>query len=456
MFTFEAATAATKAQAANQAGASLFSGFRASGGKAGKRSHFGVTSADGKSVGFGIKQGGAEDEDRGKGVHIADPVIAGCVLQLSVTTAADAVFRVTGQDHTTATVLLATRPPQYGAACIDGATAKTLPFKLAITGYADGVSAPVYTMAQAAYTRVLDTVGVPQGVLPPLFTTRGCPPDVHDATQLWSLPSLDPEDTPPKYVAVEENAVQDILAWAAWTLVSRRLVDAEDWVTTCALRFFTPELVAFLKDLRRCLEASLQMNLEQGVRAIQVRVASIEALLRECGNRILRRKVALSPDLSRCADGADAAEARTALAWLPAEYVGAARLCVAQERSPGVTPGDLLRASVWMATAVHYLTAGLQQLPAEGEDGDTTGDPPAPVPVTIPRALPLERFAYAALIACACVHGRGLPPHLALAIAARMCGGPRFLRPADRDVLVQFADSRFSLSRGLGWIAQWS
>ena len=84
------------------------------------------------------------------------------------------------------------------------------------------------------------------------------------------------------------------------------------------------------------------------------------------------------------------------------------------------------------------------------------GSPLAPVPATIPADLPLETFAYAALIACACVNGRGLPHHLALGIADRMCGGPRFLRPADRLVLSQFAASSFSLSRGLGWVAQWS
>ena len=414
-----------------------------------KRSAFGVMGADGATA--IPADGGKEDNPDAptRGVQIADPIIASCVLQLHkvhLGPPSDPVvtYKLTTvpSSFTLPTLKVVTRAPQYGACRLTIAGAEDLPFVLQSTADGDGACAPVYRFANDAYLAIADMVG---GVGPALGTDlpkafvdddkRGCPPDVYDNTNLWPLPCLDPETTTAKHATPDEHAILDVLAWAAFASVLAVLTAAPPHLVA----LFPGALRPYLLTLRAEVAVPLHVGLEERLRAIELQVQALDVLLADFTKQC--RAAAVT-----AAVGSMLPEAQWPDLGDPM-YKGAVRLCIALQRNPMVTPADLLRAAVWVSDAVAFLR----------DDDDSP--PTLPKPLALSADLPLETIAFAGVIGFYCVVKEGATPEEAREVADALCGGSAYLSPRDRQSLVQFAKSPFAAIEAcdrIGWVSQFT
>jgi hypothetical protein len=407
-----------------------------------KATIFGVTGADGDAAIKDQTGSGEKTDSPKRGVQIADPTIAGCVVHLqkhvlAATGVLQYLLSTREPSHHESTVLVVTRPPQYVACRMTTAGAEHLPIVLQSTATGDGACAAVYGIIQTLYLKVCAAIGVSDqeaGV----FTARGKAPSVHDNSLLWDLPSLDPETCMSKYASAEEDGMMDMLAWCAWHNVDAML----GLMTPQLLRGTTTQtqLGAFVRALKADLEVPLHTGLEERFHAVALRMQHLEALLEDC-MRLWRGEVVLAataiPTILPEAAWPDLGDTC---------YQGAVRLCVAQQRNPVVTPKDLLRAAVWLHDAAEFLQ-------------DVDVDTGMPIPTTMSEGVPLETLAFAGLVGFYCIRHLNIPPPVAKLVADVLCGGSRYLRPRDRTALQQFAVSAFAgtaTCHRLGWVAEWS
>lgn len=390
---------------------------------------FGVTMGDASSHSFGKTDGGS------KGVQIADPSTAGATLSFVVPGNLAQDFRDLDIESKPADpryeyIVVATRPPQHLGCRLSLETAKTLPIVLEVTQSGDGVCAPIYRLAQAAYDEVKQLCGHYGFGLPQSFTSRGHSPDICDDTLLWDLPSLDEPNNPPNFVRAAEGGVFDVLGWLAWTSVLK-IVNSFGFRTQVVQEFFANDFAILVKQLYTVLENKTVVSLEGRVREMQVRIIAFGHFMETSAQRYMGR--------------VGATFAFRVLRSLDSSvYPGICKLLVGMTLTD-CTARELVRAAVWLSEATHYLE--------EGKEHDE-----CPCPEIISSGIPLEIYGFAGVIGAWSAENCGLTKDLSLAIADRICGGEPFLTTHDKTVLKKFAASPFSdphRCERLAAVAQW-
>jgi hypothetical protein len=457
-----------------------------SGGGGGSRPMFGVTSGDGTQVGtrnektassssggFGGGSGGERDRDRdasgGQGFRtaetFADADMATCVLSFKRgASPRDLTLTASRYNHQSETLAVATRAPQNVAARVDITTATALPFVLVPTDYGDGVAAPVYVAAQAAYARVCEFTHrqTCSSDLAPLFTDRGCPPGTSEDTLLWSLPTLDPEGTPPAFVQVEEQGTLDMLAWVAWSEFDVELLRQQ--TRGGSQHCISQKLVMRIAtDLRALLEKSpAHIAMDSRVRGVHLLLLQVQ----HGGQR-----AALDWQTLRGASGTSS-KGNTAPSDIVLPFPYPAAVDLARAVSVPTTSGvplslqTLVRAAVWLSRAAKYLEGanpGGDDKTAQEYD-DSTIEPiwARPVPESMSASVPVGRLAFAADVAvrvarAAAKTGITFELSLGTLLANRLSGGARFLLPNDAAALKAFGESRFRhAGRRLAWVSECS